>query len=198
MNFKGLVLLGMAVLSVFAADSKDAALGKVKVDAKGRMISFPAKVNMREGQVEYLLVHDTGKVHESIFRTDVMAGEIHAAALLFSETTTNSAAKLKVEAIEVWWGKDEGKKKFAAAELILNREKKRALRETKWAYRGSRLIDGVFLAQRDGQLIAIMQDQDALVDQDTPEAVNDENWEPMKDLLPTIGAEVTIAIRFGK
>jgi hypothetical protein len=198
MNFRALAVVGMAIVSIFAADSKEPALGKVTVDAKGRAISFPARVNMREGQVEYLLVHDSGKVHESIFRTDVMAAEIHAAALLFSEGATNSAPKLKVEGIDVSWRTGDGKKKFTAAELILDREKKRALRETKWAYRGSRLIDGVFLAQRDGQLIGIMQDRDALVDQDTPEAVNDENWEPMKDLLPAVGAEVTIAIRFAK
>jgi len=214
MNFNGLRRMGFWTAtvwmcfagSVFAAESVRTAgatnelkLGEVRVDAAGRAISLPAAVNQRVGQVEYLLVNETGKVHESIFRTRVGAQEIHAAALLFSEKGTNTgdaSAKLKVKAIEVSWLEDGEEKKFNAAELILDKKKKRALKETKWAYRGSRLVDGVFLAQRDGSMIAIMEDRDALIDQDTPDASDDENWEPIAEKLPAIGTVVVVTIRF--
>ncbi|HEY6225907.1 MAG TPA: YdjY domain-containing protein [Verrucomicrobiae bacterium] len=214
MNFNGLRRMGIWTATVwicfagnmFAADggqtgsaANELKLGEVRVDAVGRAISFPAAVNQRVGAVEYWLVHETGKVHESIFRTSVGAKEIHTAALLFSEKGTNTgggAAKLKVKAIEVSWMEDGKEQKFNAADLILDKKKNRALKETKWAYRGSRLVDGVFLAQRDGSLIAIMEDRDALIDQDTPDASDDKNWEPVAEKLPGIASTVVITIRF--
>ena len=174
-----------------AGEAAELALGQVKVDARARTISFPAQVNQRAGQVEYLVVHESGKVHESIFKTAVAPKQVHAAALLFSGT---NAGGVKVSAIEVSW-KD---KKVAVAELILDMGKKRALRETKWAYRGSRLVEGVFLAEREGSIVAVREDRDALVDQDTPDAADDENWEPVTEALPEMGTAVMIVIRFGE
>ncbi len=187
------------VPQIEAAPTNVLKLGEVRVDATARTIAFAARVNQRNGQVEYLLVHETGKVHESIFKTTVGADAIHAAALLFSESAAGpkgGSPKLKVKQIDVSWIEDAKEKKFNAAELILDKKKKRALGTTKWAYRGSRLIDGIFLAQRDGSLIGIMQDRDALIDQDTPDASDDENWEPIAEKLPGIGAAVEIRILF--
>jgi hypothetical protein len=188
---KGLIWsLGvMAALSVGAAPSPPVSIGDVKVDPRARTISFPANVNMRAGQVEYLVVHETGKVHESIFKTAVSPKQIHAAALLFSGTNN---ASLKIENIEVAWQE----KKLRAAELILDKAKKRPLRETKWAYRGSRLVEGVFLAEREGSIVAVREDRDALIDQDTPDAADDENWEPVKEIVPEVGTAVTLTIQF--
>jgi hypothetical protein len=197
----------MAVWICFAAPigaataTNELKLGQVRVDAAERTISFPAQVNQRIGQVEYLLVHETGKVHESIFKTTVGAQEIHAAALLFSPKGAGAAdasPKLKVKQIDVSWMEDGKEKRVNAAELILDKKKKRALRSTKWAYRGSRLVEGVFLAQRDGSLIGIMEDRDALIDQDTPDASDDENWEPIAEKLPGMGAPARIFIVFEK
>lgn len=179
------------------AATNDFKLGDVHVSPSALAISFPAQVNQRTGLVEYLVVHETGKVHESIFKTKVGGQQIHAGALLFADKdskATNVQPTLKN--ILVAWTENGSEKKCPVAELILDKKKKRALGETKWAYRGSRLIDGVFLAQRDGSLIAIMEDRDALIDQATPDASDDENWEPLTARLPAIGASVTITLVF--
>jgi hypothetical protein len=178
-----------------AADSAPLDIGGVKVDARARAISFPARVNQRAGAIEYFLVHETGKVHESIFKTTIAPRDIHIAALLFS--STNKPA-LRVRAIEAAWTDKADSKNYLAAELILNKAKKRAQRETKWAYRGSRLVNGVFLAQRDGSIVSIQEDRDALIDHDTPEAADDENWEPMTELIPPLETPVTMTIRFAE
>lgn len=179
--------------------TNDFNLGEVRVSPSAMAISFPAQVNQRTGLVEYLVVHETGKVHESIFKTKVGGQQIHAGALLFSDKPPASTnAQPRIKNIEILWNENGAEKKFAAAELILDKKKKRALGQTKWAYRGSRLIDGVFLAQRDGSLIAIMEDRDALVDQATPEASDDENWEPLTDKLPDVQTPVTITLIFEK
>jgi hypothetical protein len=182
----------VAVFCVGAAnEAPPLAFGDVKVDARARTISFPAQVNMRNGQIEYLVVHEAGKIHESIFKTAVSPKQVHAAALLFSGT---NGSALKVSGIDVVWKE----KKWAAAELILDKAKKRPLRETKWAYRGSRLVEDVFLAEREGSIVAVREDRDALIDQDTPDAADDENWEPVKELVPEVGTAVTIMIQFGQ
>ena len=192
-------LLGIWTLVCVAshAATNDLSLGDVRVNPAALSISFPAQVNQRTGLVEYLVVHETGKVHESIFKTKVGGEQIHAAALLFAEkSATGTNAQLKLKNIQVTWTENGAEKKFAAAELILDKKKKRALGETKWAYRGSRLIDGVFLAQRDGSLIGIIEDRDALVDQATPEASDDENWEPLAEKIPAIATAVTMTLLF--
>jgi hypothetical protein len=192
-------VVAMAAASVFGSTTNELVLGEVRVQPSALAISFPAQVNQRTGLVEYLMVHETGKTHESIFKTKVSAQQIHAAALLFAEKAAGGTNVLpRVRNIEVTWASDARTNRFAAAELILDREKKRALRETKWAYRGSRLVEGVFLAQRDGSLIAIMEDRDALIDQATPDASDDENWEPMTEKLPGVGAPVTVTLIFEK
>src|SRR2546425_4242496 len=55
-------------------------IGSVQFDKSKKTIRFPAKVNMSTGAVEYLLVHSTGKVHESVLKTDVEPYQIHLAA----------------------------------------------------------------------------------------------------------------------
>ena len=202
MNLRGLLGKGLLAISLLLgmaspAATNDLNFGAVRVNPGALSISFPAEVNQRTGLVEYLVVHETGKVHESVFKTKVGGQQIHAAALLFAEKGANATnAQPKLKSIQITWSENGAEKKSAAAELILDKKKKRPLGETKWAYCGSRLIDGVFLAQRDGSLIAIIEDRDALVDQATPDASDDENWEPLTEKLPAIATAVTITLLF--
>lgn len=175
--------LGWQVL----AATNELSIAGVRIDAAARAISFAAEVNMRTGLVEYLVVHETGKTHESIFKTKINAANIHAAALLFSKDS-----KININLIEITHGSQTN----SAAALIFDKDRKKTLNQTKWAYRGSRLVDKIFLAGRDGSIIAIMEDRDALIDQDTPDAANDENWEPVTGKIPPPGTPVTVTLRF--
>ena len=44
-------------------------IGLVTFDQATREISFPAEINMAEGLLEYAIVHETGKIHESLLHT---------------------------------------------------------------------------------------------------------------------------------
>nr|MCU0751014.1 hypothetical protein [Akkermansiaceae bacterium] len=46
-------------------------IGDITFDQKTREVRFPCKVNMTDGLLEYLLVHQNGKVHESLFVTEI-------------------------------------------------------------------------------------------------------------------------------
>lgn len=183
----------MAFLFLGAAGEAPSKMGEVTIDARARAISFPAEVNMRTGAIEYLIVHETGKIHESIFKTAVPPKSIHVAALLFVSTNKPS---LTVKKIEAWWSEEGKEKRVDGAGLILDKAKKRALAKTKWAYRGSRMVESGFLAEREGSIIAVREDRDALIDQDTPDAADDENWEPLTEVVPPIGTKVTVGIWF--
>lgn len=48
-------------------------IGKVIFDQKPREIRFPAKFNMIDGLLEFLVVHENAETHESPFVTDIIA-----------------------------------------------------------------------------------------------------------------------------
>ena len=57
-------------------------VGDVTVDAKLDAVVFPAKVNQLVGLIEYALVTEKGKIHESFLSTKVSPSDIHGALLL--------------------------------------------------------------------------------------------------------------------
>jgi hypothetical protein len=97
-----ILLTTCLVLQTFAAEAPTNApikeltdgrlqIGAVIVDPKSKSITFPAFVNMNTGMVEYLIVTTTGKVHESLLRTDTEPFHIHTAMLLLGfKPSTNT------------------------------------------------------------------------------------------------------------
>jgi hypothetical protein len=57
-------------------------IGEVRLDETRRTVSFPAVVNLDEGLLEYALVSEGGKIHESLLVTRVEPYQIHLAATL--------------------------------------------------------------------------------------------------------------------
>ncbi len=41
-------------------------IGKIHLDQKARTVRFPGLLNMKDGNLEYLLVTDQGNIHESL------------------------------------------------------------------------------------------------------------------------------------
>ncbi|MGZ8921104.1 MAG: YdjY domain-containing protein [Limisphaerales bacterium] len=67
-------------------------IGLVTVDSKLKSLTFPAVVNMTTGMVEYVIVTTTGKVHESLLRTDAEPIHIHTAMLLLDLKQSDDSA----------------------------------------------------------------------------------------------------------
>lgn len=57
-------------------------IGKVEIDTQSREVRFPAKVNMREGLIEFPVVHTNGRTHEAIFATDIFPLHLETALRL--------------------------------------------------------------------------------------------------------------------
>jgi hypothetical protein len=180
-------------------------IGNVRLDKNQRTIRFPAVVNMDQGAVEYLLVNESGKVHESVFRTQAEPYHIHLAILLVGAkesisraagTATNAPplAGDKVS-ISASWKTSGGESHCRGEDLVFNTQTKSPMSRGNWVYNGSRIVEGTFLAQRDGSVISIISDPDALVNNPRPGRENDEIWQVNTNAVPPVGTAVQITIK---
>ncbi|MBI4323687.1 MAG: hypothetical protein HY674_00310 [Chloroflexi bacterium] len=186
-------------------------LGKVRLHKQQRSLSFPATLNMTQGLIEYALVSSTGKLHESLLQTEVEPYHIHLAALLLGvkcagadspEPSARPAPAPVVSGgkVSVWisWKRGGAEKRCRLESLILNLQTKSPMSPGAWIYSGSRVVDGTFLAQRDGSLITIIADPDALVNNPRPGRENDEIWEVNSAKAPPSGTAVNVTIRLAE
>ncbi len=179
-------------------------LGKVRLDKTRRTVSFPGVLNMNAGLIEYLVVTESGKTHESLVRTEVAPYQIHLAMLLlgahgagtnaFPESPTSPLPGDPVR-IELVW-KIKGKERRLAAEATLrNRETHAEVSPGPWIYTGSRVIEGTFLAQEIGSIVSLIEDPDALINNPRPGRENDELWEIKPRGLPALDSPLEVILK---
>ena len=127
--------------------------GEVDIDPQQRQVSFPVTVNMTEGMVEYALVTEKGKVHESVFSTKVKPSEIQVAMLLL-----NTEPEDRVGFSFEW--QDKGLKKLNLSEVIAQGEGSEVpLAADQWIFLGSIIDTKGFTADREGSIISLIFDQ---------------------------------------
>jgi hypothetical protein len=189
-------------------------LGILEFDRKTREIFIPAKVNMREGLLEYVLVHESGKVHESLFSTAVKPFELNVVMLLlnweksgaFFDFSKPERGGVLVKGavnppsshveVRVAWKDRTGKEQSVRVEDWLHQvEKKARLTIEPFIYTGSQVLaDGKFLAEESGSILALYQDPGSLVN--NPREGNDLDDVWINDpAVPETGTPVTIIFK---
>jgi len=187
--------------------------GDIKINKRQRTVRFPAVINLRRGPMEYFLVNSWGKVHESILRTDTEPYRIHVAMLLLgvkgagtNEDTIDvsggiishpssvrppgDSVTLEVE----WLSKGKLTRKHAG-ELILNHKSQSPLRKGDWVYNGSFMAGTSFLAQREGSIVSLVTDPEALINNAAPGHDDDTIWTPNPNSLPSATDSVEVIIK---
>ena len=182
-------------------------LGRVRFDKQRRTVSFPAVVNMNEALIEYLVVTSAGKVHESLLRTDAEPWHIHVAMLLlggkgagtnhFPEDHTRPLPGEKVS-IELSWKVEGKEKRHRAEEFVYDRARKSTMRKGPWVYTGSRVCEGIFVAQRDGSIVSLIEDEEALTNNPRAGRDNDDNWQVNARGLPPLESLIEVTIRLAQ
>lgn len=182
-------------------------VGEVRFDRELRTIQFPAAVNLLEGNIEYVVVHTTGKTHESLLRTGVQPLHVQLAFLLLGAkgTGTNQLSadpfvdlpgeKVQVELSWVAAGKTN---RASAEEFVQNRRSASPASRGAWVYTGSRLREDGFAAQLDGSIISLITDPDALVNNPRRGREDDDNWIVRTNGLPPLHAPVEVTFRLAK
>jgi len=178
-------------------------IGDVTVDPKRREVSFPASVNMREGLLEYALVGDTGKRHESLLMSAVEPYHLQVALLLLG---LSAGRPLEFQGdprrpegdgvrIVVHWEEAGAPKSARLESLILNKRSGTPMEDTDWVFTGSKVSNGVFLAQAERSMIAVFRDPVALIDNPLQEGADDTIWFVNTDRTPPVGTPVTVRIQ---
>jgi hypothetical protein len=189
-------------------------LGTMEFDQKTREVRIPCKVNMREGLLEYVLVHETGKVHESLFSTTVKPFELNVVMLLlnwkksdtffdFSQperggVPVKGAVNPPESLVEVsveWKDKDGKVQNFRVENWLHQIEKKAKITTEPFIYTSSPVMpDGAFLAEQTGSILGLYVDPGCLVNNPRDGNDNDDVW--INDpAVPAKGTPVTLIFK---
>lgn len=178
-------------------------LGDVRLDKNRRAVSFPAVVNLREGNIEYLVVTTGGKTHESIFKTEAQPFHLHLAFLLLGvRGTTNALPEDPAKplagdpvVVEVSWKAGGELRTFRAEEFVHDRRAQGTMAAGNWVYTGSRIREDGFAAQVDGSIVSLITDADALLNNPRVGREDDDNWLVRTHPLPALNVPVEVTIR---
>ena len=186
--------------------------GSIEFNGKTREIRVPAQVNMREGIIEYAVVHGSGKIHESLLVTEVMPSQLQTVIKLcrfesgegdvfdpffpIEEKKGDAGAKERGEAIElsVEWEIDGEHKAKPLSDWIFDRKTETAMVDDPWIFTGSYFYSGTFMADADGLLVGIYLERGSLLNTMTDGSDNDERWLSHGDNTPEIGTNVTLVL----
>jgi hypothetical protein len=206
----GVRLLAFCCLAAWAAQAQTGLLEYrgIQIDKEKRTVTFPAAINMTTGMLEYLIVADTGKTHESLLSTKIQPYDIQVAMLLLGIkpaeksdneppgqinkaylSTVPELKGAKISLFLTWPGH-----RVRAEDLIWNLEGNTVMTEGPWTYNGSELYDGRFLAQIDGSITALVRDSAALMNNPRPGNDDDQIWEVYSKVTPPIGTAVDVII----
>lgn len=188
-------------------------IGRVILDQKTREIRVPAILNMKEGLLEFLIVHEHGAVHEALLRTTASPTNINLAFKLLRykpskelyripkepgipsdkfyevDPETKQAARIS---INLEYEVDGKTKRIAAREWIRNETTLRAMPPTPWIYGGSNFYDGRFIPESTGQIAAIFVTDTSLLNYSGEDKFNDEVWTVYSDRTPDLETKVTL------
>jgi hypothetical protein len=179
-------------------------LGQVRLDKDKRTVIFPASVNQREGNIEYVVVTASGKTHESLLRTTIEPYHLQVALLLLGAKGAKTNALPEDPAqplpgdrveIELSWNVGGRVQRFRAEDFVHDRKAGRAASRGEWIYTGSRIREDGFAAQRDGSIVSLITDADALINNPRPGREDDDNWLVRTNGLPPLQTPLEVTIR---
>lgn len=179
--------------------------GDVIIDRTSGEFSFPGISNQVYGLIEYGLVHESGKIHESLFRTKVSPKIIHTSLLLlklkpaegfFENLWAEKPKKIDYSAnlvrITVSWELNGTKYEESLDKLALNQKDDQPIEGNSFVFTGSRIIEGTFLAEAGGSILAVYGDEDSIINSSDHDSNNDDVWYGNKGKMPPLECPVTI------
>lgn len=197
-------------------------IGSVRLDKNTRTVAFPAKVQMTDGLLEYLLVTPEGPVHESLLVSDAKPQDVHIAMLLLGakgmERKENNKEPERIDAgflakapkltgdrifLSVKWKDADGKEHTTPPERWITRKvfvtrkptKEVAAEDGPWLYTGSYFYENRFIAQMDGTFAALVTFPGALINNPREGSNNDQNWFANTKAVPPAGTPLEFSIK---
>lgn len=185
------VVTNTAASTVKRLDGGDLMVGVARLNPKTREIVIPCLLNQTHGVIEYFLVQNQGKVHESLFKTAARPSDIHTLALLLT-----SEGQVGVRPFEVLVRAEGHTNSLRAESLVWDMRREKPMQPGLWSYLGSRIESGRFVAERDGSILAVINDPAALADNPRPGREIDGNWWVNTNSASALTGRVDVVFRF--
>ena len=168
-------------------------IGDVRLLKNERTLMIPARVEVRTELLEYAMVQESGKAHESLLVTKVPVQDLHVAALLLGAVGQSPK-------IEVRWLRNGGATQVPLTDLIhVEHSAENTLSANPWIYNGSEFNHGSFAAMREGSIAALVNDPSALVNHPAAAALmRDDVFFAKSEKLPAPGVPVIVLFIFSK
>ncbi len=191
-------------------------IGLIRLDQARHTATFPGKLNMAAGALEYLLVTTEGATHESLLSTTVQPSDLHFSMLLLgakgagittpgpedspptqiTKDFLKRAPKPKGDAIRiaVKWKAGPVEKTTPVEDWIMNIESKKAAARGPWLYTGSMFRGEHFLAQQEGAFASLITYPPALINNPRSGSDDDLVWAVNEKAVPPVDTPVEITI----
>lgn len=189
-------------------------MGIIRFNRKTREIRFPAKLNLdTETILEFAVVNtQIGKLHESLLATDVRPFDLQIVMKLLKYVPSgraiwpdydddgNPILPMKTDTlggvtISLAWKDAKGEARSGPVEdWILNAEEKKPMARDSWIYTGSEVVDGNYLPELEGSIMAVYRSGGAMFNAFLKGSDNDEVWYPRSGHLPPLGTPVEVSI----
>ena len=201
--------------SVKKLDATHYQIGGISFDEKTREIRFPAKVNLTEGLLEFLIVHQNGKVHEALLSTEISPTDLNlaftllryppsrelyplpeedgAASSKFPVVPSDTKARARI-AIDVEWTMDGKVRRVPINEWLQHAVKATSMPAGPWVYGGSEFFEGKFIAETSGDIAAIFLAMSALINYPGDDNNSNDVWTPFPKRVPPVETNVTVVI----
>lgn len=197
-------------------DGQTYEVGNIRIHKPSKEIVFDACVNQIGGPIEYLLVTNRGKTHESLFSCQIRPIDLNVAFLLLGyepspelfeirtpdhrptghypkvPETVRSLARLHISAT---WTTDGKSMSAAVNDFIMNEETGKPMAAGPWLYTGSAITETGFRAEQTGDIAAVFSDPSAMINHPGKSRIRDDVWSVKRGPLPAKGATVKITIK---
>ncbi len=190
-------------------------IGEITIHKDTREISFPAKVNMTDGLLEFLIVHHNGKIHESLFHTAISATHLNLAFKLlrypesrelylkpneigglsgeFEEATEAEKKGARIR-IDVEWEDGEKIRRVPVNEWVQHAATGSVMPSDPWVYGGSEVYSGKYVPETTGDIAAIFITNSAMINFLGKDNQDDTVWLPYPKRVPAIETNVKLII----
>jgi hypothetical protein len=190
-------------------------LGEIQINAATRELRLPCVVLHQQIPIEYLLVHETGKDHETILTTAVTPLDLQVALLLANYTPGSTGLFAKLPKGEPLPFQEQAPKTPGAHRVKLTAEweidgKKHTSPLSQWIqnsdlrvpppdldawiFNGSKIDNRGFVAESEGSLIAVYADANALFNSPAAGNHTDDIWISLPKNIPPEGTPITLII----
>lgn len=179
-------------------------VGAVLLDRNKGLIKIPGKINMSYGLVEYIACTSYGKLHESVLSLDASPYHIQIALLLLGanpgsrpiefQGATQQPCGSPVMISISWKSENRTRVVYPPETLLVNINSKQTMTKADWVFTGSQIINGQYMAEQEGSIIASFHDPIALIDHRSITGADDTLYHANKKVLPAVGTPVEVTI----